>query len=347
MGRKTEGYRLRRRGGNWSVRWRIDGTRTELSTGETDRRAAETTARALYAEALKGRRVVQRRRSDRSGAHRITDTEVSEWLSETPVRSSTRGLYEKYAGYWTTELLVLSDAAIASYIRRRLKEASGKSVRSELSALRGYVAWLTESGALARPVVVPALPAAALGTPQSGHRVAAPHYTVEEIAAVLAALPERSGRAGFLVGPRCRLLYETGLRPSTVDALSVPEHWGKGATRLRITADVDKEGFAREVPVSAKAARILRAVAPKSGVIFGVHRYDPFVRSAANKVLPQAKARLFTSQHLRSARITHWLEAGMRLPAAQYLAGHKHASTTDRYVKPGAAVAEEALRRLG
>ena len=344
MGRRSAGYKLKLRGTIWSVRWEFDGHRQQITTGERDRGKAEKVARDLYAKALGGQRPKRQRR--RHGASTQLDSEdVGEWLAAVAVRQTTRKLYEKYARGWLQDLPVLTEATIAAYIRQRLKEATGKSVRSELAALRGLVSWLAEQGFLAQ-VAIPRLPSAALGTPQPGHRVAAPHYTVDEIKALLAALPERSNRDGFLVQPRCRFLYETGLRPSTINALSVPEHWARGSKRLRITADIDKEGFAREVPVSKQGLAILGQFAPTKGLIFGPHRYDPFVREAAGKTLPKAKAGVFTSQHLRSARITHWLEAGMKLPAVQYLAGHKHASTTDRYVRPGSAVAERELSKL-
>jgi len=79
------------------------------------------------------------------------------------------------------------------------------------------------------------------------------------------------------VRARCELLYETGLRPTTVDALSVPEHWEPGAKVLTITAAIDKEGYSREVPLTTRAMAILRRCAPDQGVVFGRHRYDHFV----------------------------------------------------------------------
>jgi hypothetical protein len=40
-------------------------------------------------------------------------------------------------------------------------------------------------------------------------------------------------RARFVVG------YETGLRPSTLDKISAPEHYTKGSKVLRITPEID------------------------------------------------------------------------------------------------------------
>jgi len=242
---------------------------------------------------------------------------------------------------------VLSEASVASYVRTRLREVGGKTLRSELAALRQLVAWLGEGGAIGLPSV-PKLPSSALGNPKTeGARVAAPYYSTAEIEALLDSLPVESEDAGFLVRDRFRFQYETGLRPATVDALSVPQHWAQGSTRLRITVDIDKEGFAREVPLADKALAVLRRVAPAQGLIFGAHRYEYAVKPVARAVLPEGKGKRFTTQHLRSARATHWLEAGVPLSDVAFLLGHRNVSTTDKYARMSSASAERALRRLG
>jgi len=341
MGRHAQGYQVRaprRKGGCWTVRFRHQGARVELSTGQRDRGAAEREARRIYAEHVTGRPTQGR------AVATLTPGVTSAWLDELPVREVTRRLYEKYTVYWLREMPVLSESGIASYTRRRLRAVRGKTVRSELSALRRLIAWLVEQGYLDEPIAVPDLSSADLGTPYgTRRRVAAPQLTEAEVRAVLRRLPERSA-TGWWVRPRCELLYETGLRPSTVDALSVPEHWAPGSRTLLVTQDIDKEGFERELPLSPRAQRILRRCAPGAGVIFGPHRYDPYVREAA-KALGTSKAKLLTSQHLRSARATHLLDAGAELTGVQWLLGHKHTSTTARYVRPSFNAAKSALKR--
>lgn len=339
MGRRPKGYVLRRQeaGGPWSARWTIDGERDEYFTGERDREVADRLARQAYAEALQGR-------TSRRAARGSLNAEVAaRWLDDLTVRPVTVALYRKYAVYWLRDLRTLDDATIARYVRQRLREVRAKSLKSELSALRGLLSWMVETGEMAEAPAVPRLDHSKLGTPSPGrHRVAAPDYTEREIRAVIRALAERSP-TGFPVRARYVVLYETGLRPTTVDALSVPEHYSRGSPSLRLTDEVDKEGFARTVPLSQAARKALDGVAPERGVIFGEHRYARFVPPAARKALPPHKAAVFTAQHLRSACATHLLDAGAPLPGVQYLLGHRSTQTTARYVRPTEAAAKAAL----
>jgi hypothetical protein len=61
--------------------------------------------------------------------------------------------------------------------------------------------------------------------------------------------------------------FETTLRPSTLNALSVPEHYTRGASTLAITDSIDKARFGREVPLSEDARAALDAVIPEAGLI--------------------------------------------------------------------------------
>ena len=343
MGRYAKGYSLRRpRTPNaaWTVRFRVDGQRSEVSTGARDRAAAEREGRAIYAAALAGRRHSR-------AAPRVEAEAVGEWLGESALREPTRIAYEKYAARWIADGLRLEAAALSAYARRRLREVKAKSVRSELSALRGLARWMVETGLLDALPDFPSLPATATGTPSKvRQRTKAPELSPAEVRRVLDALPEKSGRAGFVVRDFYRLAYETGLRPSTLERIEMPRHWAPRSDTLRITVDVDKEGYEREVPLTATARRILERHTPKGpGLIFGAHRRFRFVHEAARRVLPPAKAAVLTGQHFRSARTTHLLDAGASLTGVQYLVGHKHASTTAIYVRPSMQAARDALKK--
>jgi integrase len=343
MGRNAEGYRLRRPrrpGATWTVRFRIDGRRCEHSTGERDRAAADREGRAIYAAALSGRRHGR-------AAPRVEEGAVSEWLSTASLREPTRKTYEEYAAPWIAAGLRLEASALATYARKRLREIKAKSLRSELSALRGLCRYMVDTGLLDELPAFPTVPSSATGTPSKvRRRTKAPELSAAEVRKVLRALPERSSRARFVVRDFYRLAYETGLRPSTLERLSVPEHWGRGETQLRITVDVDKEGFDREVPLTPEARRLLARCAPECGLIFGVRRRYPFVHAAAKAAgLSPVKAAVLTGQHFRSARTTHLLDAGAPLTGVQWLVGHKHASTTDKYVRPSMRAALVALKK--
>lgn len=347
MGRQAEGYRLRlpRPGAAWAVRFRIDGRRRELSTGERDRGAADRQARAIYAAELSGHRV-----GPPAARFSLSKEVAAEWLASLALRPKTAGNYEEFTVRWIRRVRTWDARGLTSYIQERLREARAKTVKSELSALRGLLRWLFETGELAEPIAL-SIPKAALGVKASRRtRVAAPELSVAEVNAVLRALPERSDK-GWWVRPRCEFLYLSALRPATVDALSVPEHWQPGSKMVRITSDIDKEGFARELPLPERALEILDKCAPEEGVIFGEHKYYRYIRRAAAKAvkgrsLSPGKAAVFTGQHLRSARATHLLDAGASLTGAQYLLGHTRSSTTARYARPSLKQAIEALKRV-
>ena len=339
MGRRPKGYILRRqrKGGLWSARFTVDGERTEFFTGERDRTRADRVAREAYAEALQGRT----RRATRRGT--FTTELAGRWLDALTVRPVTRKLYRKYTLYWLRGLPSFDSVAIQRYVRQRLGEVRAKTLKSELSAMRNLLAWMVEVGELDEAPEVPRLDHSKMGTPSEGkHRVAAPDYTEAEIRKVLRKLPVKSP-SGFHVRARFVALYETGLRPTTVDALSVPEHWSPGSKSLRITDAIDKEGFARTVPITETCRRALTTASSGKGPIFGEHRYARHIPDSARKTLPAHKGEVFTGQHLRSARATHLLDSGAPLSGVQFLLGHRSVSTTGLYVRPSEAAARTAL----
>jgi hypothetical protein len=75
--------------------------------------------------------------------------------------------------------------------------------------------------------------------------------------------------------------YETALRPATVDALSVPQHYTKGAASLTITYEIDKARYGSSLPLSDEARAALDAVVHERGLIFGCHDYDDQLKKAA------------------------------------------------------------------
>ena len=123
------------------------------------------------------------------------------------------------------------------------------------------------------------------------------YAAVERTLRVIAALPEWSSSKKvdpFPIKARFQFAYETGLRPSTLDALSVPEHYRKGSPTLTLTDEADKNRWGRELPLSPAARRALDRVCPEEGLIFGSHDYRPAFTKATDKALPK---------HLRGGRV--------------------------------------------
>jgi integrase len=251
----------------------------------------------------------------------------------------------------------VTDVTCTDYMHARLRKVQGVTVRKELGALRRFLAWCKDRGHLPRAVVVPGVPTKTTGTKDARltkagapvrHRQSAPELSPEHMQAFLAALPEWSNskklKVQFPIRARFIVQYETGLRPSTISALTVPEHYAPGATHLTITPEIDKVRWGRTVPLSHAARAALESVCPpKGGSLFGGHDYREHVAAAARASLPKALAAVFAGTHTRSARTTHLLEASGNLAGVQFIVGHKQGTTTAGYMRPSQRAAEAAL----
>jgi integrase len=281
---------------------------------------------------------------------------MARWLDEIrdEIDPSTLGLYELHcrthlAPHFET-LDAITPANIVTYGRVRLGKVKRATLKKERSTLRRFLAWCEEQGYIDQAPQLPTLPSRATGTPHHQRRRGrATELTVEETRALIDALPVWSNPRNappFAVKPRFVVAYETSLRPSTLSALSVPEHYTRGALALTITDGIDKARFGREVPLSAEARAALDAVVPEAGLIFGKHDYREQLKKAAEKVLPPHKAATFAAYDFRHGRLTQLAETG-NLTGAAHLAGHKRVSTTALYVRPGLRAAERALAAAG
>jgi integrase len=281
---------------------------------------------------------------------------MARWLDEirNELDATTLGLYELHcrthlAPHFET-LDAITPASIVTYGRIRLGKVKRATLKKERSTLRRFLTWCEEQGYVDQAPQLPTLPARAIGTPHPQRRRGrATEITVEETRALIDALPMWSSprnAALFPVKPRFVVAYETSLRPSTLDALSVPEHYTRGASALTITDEIDKARFGREVPLSAEARAALDAVIPKAGLIFGKHDYRPQLKKAAEKALPPHRAATFAAYDLRHGRLTQLAETG-NLPGLAHLAGHRRVSTTALYVRSTRRAAESVLAAAG
>jgi site-specific recombinase XerD len=347
MGRHTEGWSKRQRapGHAWAVRFTHNGVEYERSTGTSDAEEASRECARIYADIV--RRSPARRPRKRSALS--LEELIAAWLvdltaTHDPETVKTWTVYGRHFVRHFAAPHHVTEGMCEEYVKARLRAVRAQTVRKELSALRSFIGWAKLD------VTVAPVPERATGTAHPvRRRSAAVQVSPAEAKRIIAKLPAWSEskrvkrfpiRSRFLVG------YETGLRPSTLDLLSAPEHYRKGQAYIRLTADVDKNAWAREVPLSKAARAALDRVCPKKGPIFGAHDYRPHVAAAANAVLSADRAARFTAAHLRSARITHLLEATGNLPGVQFLVGHKLATTTNAYSRPSERAALAVLGRL-
>lgn len=307
---------------NWCARFRIAGRTTERSTGTRDPDEADAEAAKFVAAARAGQlRTAGRAR--RQGAGTPIDEVAVEWLSylETTHAERTRDVWLEYVTshfepfFGTTEKL--TEAGCAEYRRQRLGKVQAATVRHELTALRNLVAFcaLPDIGLIPEAFKIAGVPKRVTGKAHPvRRRTAADPLSPAEIEAMLELLPEWGGRRGpkrqdfdrkrsykvkeFPIRARFVVGYDTGLRPATLDVLSVPEHYEKGSPSLRLTDDADKQRWGREVPLSKRARDALDAVCPDEGLIFGWHDYRPHIKAAAEQVLPPEMAKHRTGRNV-------------------------------------------------
>ena len=208
------------------------------------------------------------------------------------------------------------------------EEGTKVTVQKELSALRQPLLWADEQGHLAYLPEPPALPKRATGTRASRRPEAPTPVSLEEVERILARMPEWSSDKPdrFAIAAYFEFFAETGLRPSTLQALETPRHWRRGELRLVLTPDIDKSDFGREVPITPRAMAALHAALPEGqGLLFGPHeRRSSWLRAAARAAgLSEERARKLVPYDLRHSRITNLLAAGANLPGVQHLVGHK------------------------
>lgn len=359
MARHPEGWTIFRRKGEltYTVRFSHNGRRVERSTGSRDPGEAKEAAARIYADHVQ--REPEQRPAVRRGDSPPLEELVALWLAtDSTISPRTVPIWTVYGGHWREHwesLVHVTDATIKAYRNARLTRVMAATVRKELSALRRFLEWCRDNGHLERDVHVCSVPAKATGRRfEKRRRKAAPELSPEEVEAIIERLPEWSAMGGikrephrakkrFPVRARFIVAYETGLRPSLLDELRVPDHYTRGASELVIFAEVDKNRYERRVPLTQRAREALDSVCPDIGPIFGKHDYRIPLRRAAEAVLPRAKAAIFTGAHFRSAQATHTLELTDNLPGTMHLFGWKLVSTASRYTRPSERAAEAVI----
>lgn len=362
MGRPSQGWKLSRKPGRriWNVKFTHAGRAYELSTRLEDESLASRKAGELYAGIVSGN--VPRARTRGKLEARPLGPVAESWIASI-TDTLDEATVEEYARYYNAHFApffssvdAITGPRVGDYIRARLKKVLAVTVKKE----RGVLKQLAEFAGLDTRDW-PEIAKRTTGTRSKHGAKGRVDLSPDEVNALLAALPERrrsrgdnarlakrglrpSCTQGHPVRARYVLMYETSLRPETLDLLRVPEHYSKGSTHLSITDEIDKARFGRQLPLSARARAELDAIAPDVGLIFGRFRNPKTLRKAAKTAgLPEARASRVTPYDLRRAALTHWADAG-KLTAAQWMAGHKRISTTAIYAKGSLRAAEEAIR---
>jgi integrase len=355
MGRHAEGWKIVWRDGIAHVRFRHQGRRYDFSTGERAEGEARAKAAEIYAQVVAGQLRSPGKPHGLTSLVPLVDL-VAKWLAalETSVGEGTIGTYTIYArAHWLPffgeQLAGVTTSRLGDYQRERLGKVKRATVIKEVTALRSFLLWCAEKELIAEAPLAPPLPAKAPGVDAAKRKKRATDVTPEEIARVLEAMPEYStGKHGdFPVKAYFEVLWETGLRPSTVERLSCPEHFRRGVPELEITDEIDKARFGRTLPLTAKALAALESVCKGEGLLFGDHDWRDWPRRAAKVAgLPPHKVKTFTPYDFRHGRAVHLAETSDSLPGVAYLLGHKQLTTTDKYAKGKKRHAERVLSAL-
>jgi len=369
MVRKREGFRLSldARTGCYLVRFTHNGRAYKFSTRERDLGRATTAAVRIFTEVVNGTQAAARTQSDReqfspavsapsTGATALgslipLDELFARWLEniELALDPTTVAVYKGYARArfikFFGSLNGVTAASVDNYVRTRLRRVKRTSVKKELSALRGFVAWCQSQGYLVDAPRISSPPRTALGVEFQGgrRRKVRVELTEHEVDLVLAQLPKRT-RGRLAARAFFTTMIETTLRRETLFCISVPGDYAKGRGTLKIREEADKARFAREVPLSGRAREALDSVCPEQGPIFRRANYRNALYAAAKAAgLSEERSKHLSYHDFRHAALTHMASDTTDLAGMAFLAGHKHITTTALYVHSSQKAAERAL----
>jgi len=351
---KSAPWRIRRQPGskNLYVRFSHQGVRYEESAGTQDPGEAEKHAAKLYAEVVAGAHKPRARLL--IGDETLVAEAASLWLASIHYEA---GPYLTYVRHWQEHFLFLRrlflPGAVDAYWKERLGVALWQTVNKERGPLREFIDWCASGGLVSAAPEVPPLPSrkrsANKGTAHKRGRnskgVWIPYAQARQVVEALPEFAESKRAPRFSVRARFAVMLETSLRPKTLDLLRVPEHYRKGQAFLDISADIDKNRYARQLPLSEEARAALDSVCPERGPIFGKHDYREQLAKAAKAVLPEDQAALFTAYDLRRCALTTFGDTG-DLHGTAFMAGHKQLTTSSIYIRPERASAERMLRTI-
>lgn len=347
MGRHAQGWSLVWRNGYGHVRFTFEGTRHYISTGERDPARAREAAARIYAEVISGRR---RKVGAAVRAIQPLETLFAEWLAtlEGVLDPETVKTYRNT--YVPTHFVpffktfdAIDDGTLESYAKSRVRQVLRKTMQKEMGALRGFLRWCKYEGFIDAIPAKPELPLTVKGVRKAAPRKHPPKLSEAATRKAILRLPMMSARVSkadrrrFVVRPRFVVAYETGLRPATLDALRVPEHWAPGECEIRIEDAIDKVRYGRTIGITKRAAEALewtvRELGIASGLIFGKHDYRTYTDAAG-----------FHAYALRHSRVTHLKTRGASTPGVMELVGHTQATTTDDYTHGSREAADAALQ---
>lgn len=272
-------------------------------------------------------------------------------------------LFEGLAEQGTPLERMVEDYGPQRFVNARMRQVAKDTVVKEVSAMFQFLDWLhLDKKAITKVPTRPKYRAKDLGTRVGPQRDTPVELDDETALSIILLLPEyaHSQKTGetFVCRDMMRFAFETGLRPSTVGRLSVPEHWSRGKDVLKVTAMIDKgrnvetKGKPRFLPLTKVAADILEKRAPKSGPIFGMQKNgrarDIRVqwKRAAKEVLGEEEGERCAPYDLRHGANFRMAELGLTIGGRMHMMGHSKATTNDKYMRPNEKAAQAGVELL-
>jgi integrase len=350
MGRHAEGLKVAWRDGWGHARFTWKKKRYFLATGERDPVRAAEEAQRIYANIVSGR---VRKVAAAVRANLPLDELFADWLStldgvldpETIKTYRVTYVVAHFLPFFETFERIADAASIDAYARSRLRKVKRKTMQKELGAIRGFLRWARLEGFIDSLPEWPDLPRTSKGVRSGPQREKANELTEAQVRDAIMSMPilsdriSRADRRLFVVRPRFVLAYETGLRPATLDGLSVPEHWRPGSDVLVVPDELDKARFGRTLTLTPAARAALEvtctALGIRSGLLFGRHDYRSYLAKAG---VPGLAAYDF-----RHARGTHLVNRGAALSGVAYQLGHTQLTTTNKYAHATRTAGDAAI----
>jgi len=271
-------------------------------------------------------------------------------ITERTAKLYTDHLRLRFIPRWA-KLSDITRGALAAFQAERLKEVTYETTKKELSTLRQVLKFAEARGWIGQLPKFPGAPKKSRGTrAKGGGRGFTDGFTAAHTAAILGKLHKLT-KVGRRDGERWpvwaffKVLDETGLRPGLLEGMRYGTHWRKGQPYIQVTADIDKNRWARNVPLSEAALLALESVEPKAdGRLFSHLDFRFSLRRAAKAGgVPEHIADRVHTYDLRHARTTEWVNTTGKLAGVGFLVGHKQATTTNRYSHADQQQGQEVL----
>jgi integrase len=353
MGRKPGAPRVRldeEHGDVYQFAFTVYGKRHRGSTGCRDRAAAEEEAGKLFAAALAGKRPPRRARAlKRPSAQEDLIDLFAAFLASLQGKKSdsyTRKMRSHFSAHFAHRWRRLDEmcvpGAIDAYASARLagdapahepnprrprpKNASSVTVHKELVTLRRFLKWARKMEYIAEVPHIEPVDQVSDYTP--------PDYTPEQARALLALLPDRTQhRHHHPVREFFTVQWAQAARPGEIESMRACDvNLKRGEMTIRQSEDKARVG--RVVALAEEAHGVLadmfKVKLLPEALVFGEHDY----RTQLEKAAAELKLRRPTRHNLRHFRLSELGGLPGTAPAAlQFLAGHKHMATTDRYIR--------------